>query len=53
MKNINDIFTIITLFILLYFSFRVFLFAILGNDTKIPGFNRLELIKQYRENEEE
>ena len=53
MKNINDLLTIITLFILLYFSLRVFLFAVIGNDTKIPGFNRLELLKQYRENEEE
>ena len=53
MKNFNDIMTVITLFILLYFAIKGLIFAIFGDNEKIPGLNRLDLLRNYCDNEEE
>ena len=53
MKNLNELLTIITLFTLCYFTIKALIFALFGSHEKIPGYNRLELLRNYCDNEEE
>lgn len=53
MKNLNDVLTVVSLIAIVLISIRFFIYSLIGGEENIPGFSRIELLRNYCDNEED
>lgn len=52
-KNINDVFSLISLIIVVFFAFRFFIGSLITNESNDESYSKRYLLSNYLDNEEE